>query len=145
MKLQGRRQSKNVDDIRKQKPKPDIGYSMVTRDTAGNKVGGELMNTKSVVSKKKSDMTPFNYDDRGVKMAKKIGMHKMEAAAEADHQKNELAASKQADIDAALDRAFSDANRGDGTVGGMKPREATANAMSKPKVLKEIWTPRPLK
>jgi hypothetical protein len=96
MKLKGQRQSKNVDDIRKQKPKLTNGSDMVARDVAGNKVGGGSQTIKmATVSKKPADMREFQYNDRGVKMAKKIGMHKMESAAAADHEKNEANAAKR--------------------------------------------------
>lgn len=128
MKTKGRRQSDNVDDIRGQKPKVDVGYEMITKNTAGETVGGGLKKTKSVVSKKPANMTELPIDDNFVRMAKKVGMDKMEDAAAANSAKNEAANRK------AMEDSLGDIQK-----------QTNTWAYSKPKVLKEAWTPRPLK
>lgn len=117
----GERQSKNVDDIRKQKPKMRVGEM---GSAEPNRFNGEI-ELLSTESKKK--MKPYKMGPN--KMGDKAGRGKMIDAVERD----------------AMDRL----KRGETSLDPIKPKglqEWTGpSKYQEPKKLNEIWTPRPVK
>lgn len=136
MKLKGRRESTNVDDIQKQKPKPDMAPSMFGDPEKGIRPGQMQFGNTQVSTTPPGEDKRINYDDKGVKMAKKVGMHKMESAAEADHKKNEKAkASREKKLSDAVDEVMRKQKN---------PFPATSNLTtgSSKNLSKEIWSPK---
>ncbi len=142
MNLKGRRQSKNVEDITKQKPKLTSGYEGAFKDISGKPISkpGMTMKMATVSKTKTKGPDSINYDDNGIKMAKKTGMHKMEDARDRDKADISTREIDAKNMEILLDRAFSKENTDKPPAGYDKLTEATA-----PTQLKEIWTPRPLK
>lgn len=134
MNLKDQRQSKNVEDIRKQKPKMTNGWVIPKMEGAQGEPYMAIRNAQ--VSKKKANQRNL---DKPASLMKKAGVPAMEEAAKKDSIKNKYLQQEKKDLDDLLDKAFDEKNKG-GAGGHTKLNKAEA-----PKTLTEIWTPRPLK
>lgn len=133
MRWKGGRQSKNVDDITKQKKKVRTDEFAFPASEGGYQGAIKL---KSTESKKKSDRTKINSHI----LREKSGMNAMNDANDRDKIQIVENRLKKEEMNARLDKAFSKENTDRAPAGYDKLTEATA-----PTQLKEIWTPRPLK
>lgn len=133
MRWKGGRQSKNVDNITKQKPRVRTD-KFAFPASEGGFIGD--IKLKSTESKKKSDHTKVN----SPALRQKSGMNAMNDAASRDKVQIAQSEINQENIDVLLDKAFSKENTSKGPAGYDKVSKAEA-----PTQLKEIWTPRPHK
>lgn len=136
MKLDGRRKSKNVDDIRKQKPTMALGeYAF----PASEGFTGRLQ-LKTTTSKKR--MTADLPKGGGTKMAKKVGIDSMNQDAA-----NRYAAQwkKEQDEKNIEDMSVEELVARDERKRKEAPTNTASYDVTKPKQLKEIWGPKPYK
>jgi hypothetical protein len=126
MKYKGQKQTKNVDDIRKQKPKMVEGW--VTNDDVTGLPLPKAYREKrlATVPKKRSEERDISTSDASINMANKIGYNSMDSSIERDGKSRNEGYAKE-------------------TEEAMKSAGPKTFSMNKPKQLKEIWTPRPLK
>lgn len=133
MNLKGRRQSDNIDNITKQKPKVRTD-KFAFPASEGGFIGD--IKLKSTMSRKKSNSGRVNSES----LRQKTGMNSMEDANRRDSENIKNLQDEKKYMDELLDKAFSPEKKTGGSAGYDKLAEATA-----PKQLSEIWTPRPLK
>lgn len=115
MNLKGSKESKNVEDIRKQEPKDRLGW--IVTDKKGQPQKPVLGKRKSQESRVKPDSTELGLEAQ-TSMAGKTGLHSMERALASDTSARKT-----------FEKRFGGA----------------ATQFPAPTELKETWTPRPLK